>query len=226
LVGGRDRTGLAEDVGISKSEIRMTKLETNPNDQNAKGHNSENLSDVRLHLLGRGLAGSLLSTMVLVSLSLLLITGCATSKSKPTTAAFEREFPPNAFMTHRAIFTARGKQFALTGYLALSETGGKRLIISQSLGQTMADLLIKPDGTVHVMQSSAAFKPEWVRRYVAADLECIFSNHPKKKCPVQMLDPKHFFIKHFFYKLDLRIVETRLGPQPDSLFDPTQARKS
>src|SRR5215475_1217624 len=203
----------------------MTKFETNLNDQNAKGPNSDNLSDIRLYLSGRALAGSLLSTMVLASLSLLLITGCATSKTKPTTAAFERNFPANAFMTHRAIFTARGKQFALTGYLALSETGGKRLIISQSLGQTMADLLVKSDGTVHVMQSSPAFKPEWVRRYVAADLECIFGKHPQKKCPVQMLDANHFLIKHFFYKLDLRIVETKAGPQPNNLFDPNQARK-
>jgi len=63
-------------------------------------------------------------------------------------------------MTHRAIFTARGKQFALTGYLVLSESQGKRLIISQQLGQTMADLLVTPEGTVHVMQSSPAFKPD------------------------------------------------------------------
>jgi hypothetical protein len=163
---------------------------------------------------------------VLASVSILSIAGCATSKTKPNTATFERNFPANAFMTHRAIFTARGKQFALTGYLVLSETGGKRLIISQSLGQTMADLLVKPDGTVHVMQSSPMFKPEWVRRYVAADLECIFGKHPQKKCPMQMLDANHFLIKHFFYKLDLRIVETKPGPQPDSLFDPAQAKKS
>jgi hypothetical protein len=207
-------------------EIRMTKFETNPSDQNAKGPNSDKLSDTRLHLLGKAVAGSLLSTMVLASLSLLLITGCATSKTKPATAAFERNFPANAFMTHRAIFTARGKQFALTGYLALSETGGKRLIISQALGQTMADLLVKPDGSVHVMQSSPMFKPEWVRRYVAADLECIFGGHRQKKCPVQMLDANHFLIKHFFYKLDLLIVETKAGQQPDRLFDPTQARNS
>jgi hypothetical protein len=164
--------------------------------------------------------------IILASLSALLITGCATSKSKGNAGALEPHFPANAFMTHRAIFTARGKQFALTGYLVLSETGGKRLIISQALGQTMADLLVKPDGTVQVMQSSPMFKPDWVRRYVAADLECIFGNHPQTKCPVQMLDANHFFIKHFFYKLDLRIVETKVGPQPDRLFDPTQARKS
>jgi len=161
---------------------------------------------------------------ILGSLSVLLVTGCATTKSKTTTGA-ELQFPPNAFMTHRAIFTARGKQFALTGYLVLSESGGKRLIISQPLGLTMADLLVKSDGTVHVMQSSPAFKPEWVRKYVAADLECIFGKHPQKKCPVQVLDANHFLIKHFFYKLDLRVVETKVGPQPEKLFDPGQASK-
>src|SRR5689334_1707132 len=128
---------------------------------------------------------------ILGSLSLLFVTGCATTKSRSTSAA-ELQFPPNAFMTHRAIFTARGKQYALTGYLVLSESQGKRLIISQQLGQTMADLLVKPDGTVHVMQSTPAFKPEWVRKYVAADLECIFGKHPHKKCPLQVLDPNHF----------------------------------
>jgi len=162
---------------------------------------------------------------ILFSFSALLFAGCATTKSKTKAGASEPHFPANAFMTHRAIFTARGRQFALTGYLALSETGGKRLIISQSLGQTMADLLVKPDGTVHVMQSSPMFKPEWVLRFVAADLECIFGKHPQKKCPVQMLDANHFLIKHFFYKLDLRIVETKVGPQPERLFESTQARK-
>jgi hypothetical protein len=160
-----------------------------------------------------------------VPLLALLIAGCATSKPENKAAVSERNFPANAFMTHRAIFTARGQQFALTGYLALSETGGKRLIISQMLGQTMADLLVKPDGTVQVMQSSPAFKSEWIRRYVAADLECIFGKAPRKHCPVQMLDPNHFVIKHFWYKLDLRIVEMRTGPLPQSLFEPKQAKK-
>ncbi len=163
----------------------------------------------------------LLAVSGLVLLSVLFLAGCETNKL----AAPERHFPPNAFMTHRVIFTARGKQFALTGYLVLSETRGKRLIISQSLGQTMADLLVKPDGTVQVMQASPAFKTEWIRRHVAADLECMFGEHPKKHCSVQVLGPDHFFVKHFFYKLDLRIVETRPGPQPESLFEPTQAKK-
>jgi hypothetical protein len=157
--------------------------------------------------------------------SLILVAGCATSKPQTTAAVAERNFPANAFMTHRAIFTARGRQFALTGYLALSETGGKRLIISQMLGQTMADLLVKPDGTVQVMQASPMFKPEWVRKYVAADLECIFGKTPRKHCPVQMLDPNHFVIKHFWYKIDLRIVETRTGPQPQSLFESNHEKK-
>ena len=160
------------------------------------------------------------------ALSGLLAGGCATGRPKASTAAVEPHFPPNAFMTHRAIFTARGRQFALTGYLALSETGGKRLIISQALGQTMADLLVKPDGGVYVMQSSPMFKPEWIRKYVAADLECIFGKNRAKKCPLQRLDPNHFLIKHFWYKLDLRIVETKIGPQPENLFDASKVQKS
>ena len=163
--------------------------------------------------------------IIVASLSVLLVTGCTTTRSKTNAGAFEPNFPANVFMTHRAIFTARGKQFALTGYLALSESAGKRLIISQPMGQTMADVLVTSDGIVHVMQSSPAFKPEWVRKYVAADLECIFGKHLQKKCPVQGLDANHFLIKHFFYKLDLRIVETKVGPQPEKLFDPNQATK-
>jgi hypothetical protein len=162
---------------------------------------------------------------IIAALVVLLAVGCTTTKTKTNAGAFEAQFPANAFMTHRAIFTARGKQFALTGYLVLSESGGKRLIISQPMGQTMADVLVTRDGTVHVMQSSQGFKPEWVRRYVAADLECIFGEHLKKKCRVQILDPNHFVIKHFFYKVDLRIVETKAGPQPQNLFDPTKTQK-
>src|SRR5690349_6649747 len=94
--------------------------------------------------------------IIIAFLSVVLVTGCTTTKTKTTAGAVERNFPPNAFMTHRAIFTARGKQYALTGYLALSESGGKRLIISQPMGQTMADVLVTPDGTVHVMQSTPA----------------------------------------------------------------------
>lgn len=163
--------------------------------------------------------------LFLFSIAVFLIPGCATSKSETKAAVAERNFPANAFMTHRAIFTARGQQFALTGYLAMSETGGKRLIISQSLGQTLVDLLIKPDGTIQVVQAGSVFKPKWIRRYVAADLECIFGKHPSKHCPVQTLGPNHFLIKHFFYKLDLRIVETRIGPLPQSLFEPSQPKK-
>src|SRR6266536_6038513 len=128
---------------------------------------------------------------ILAPILALLIAGCATNNPN-NQSVFERHFPPNAFMTHRAVFTARGRQFALTGYLALSETGGMRLIISQSLGQTMADLLVKPDGTVHVMQASPMFKPEWIRKYVASDLECLFGRSPPKKCAVQMFDSNHF----------------------------------
>jgi len=170
-----------------------------------------------------GFAPVLSRTSTLLLILTLFISGCATNK--PKSIAIERHFPPNAFMTHRAIFTARGRQFALTGYLALSETGGQRLIISQSLGQTMADLLVTPDGTVHIMQASPMFKPEWIRKYVAADLECLFGAHPHKRCPVSMLDTNHFLIKHFWYKVDLRIVETKVGPQPETLFDPSKAQK-
>ena len=60
---------------------------------------------------------------------------------------------------------------------------------------------------------------------IAADLECIFAGATNKNCPVKMLGANHFVISRVGYKLDLRIVETKLGAQPPELFDETKAEK-
>jgi hypothetical protein len=132
--------------------------------------------------------------------------------------------PAEAFMTHRAIMTARGKQFALTGYLAMSQTRGMRLIVSENFGQQLADVLVKPDGSVHVMKAGPMLKPKWIEKYVAADLKCLFGT-TKEKCPVTMAGPDHFVLKRRWYQLDLRIVETRPGPQSPALFEESQPSK-
>jgi hypothetical protein len=154
-------------------------------------------------------------------LALLLVwfaAGCGTpppvNTPRPVAA-----LPRDGLVTQRAVLTVRGRQFPLNGYLAQSATGGRRLVITEMFGQVMADVLVKADGTVHVMRSSRLFRPAWIERYVAADMQCIFGGTPDAACPVQMLSATHFVVKRRWYKLDLQIVEIKPGPQPSELFD-------
>ena len=159
-------------------------------------------------------------------LMLALAAGCATAPgpgSAPGSAPGEtRSWPADGMVTQRAVLTARGRQFALNGYLAMRAAGGKRLIVTQSFGQVLADVLIKPDGSVRVVRSSPMLRPEWIRRYVAADLECLFGGAPAVGCPVRTLSATHFLIERRWYKLDLQIVESKPGPQAPELFDETR----
>ena len=120
-----------------------------------------------------------------------------------------------------ALLTVRGRQLALNGYLALSAAGGKRLIVTQSFGPVLADVLVKRDRTIHVMRSSPMFRPAWIRRYVAADLECIFGDAPACDGPVRMLSATHYAVERRCYKLDLQILQTQPGPQSPELFNET-----
>src|SRR5690348_9075462 len=91
-------------------------------------------------------------------LALMLAVGCASTQ--PPANHFTRPanlFPADGLLVQRALFTARGRQFPLNGYLALSEAGGKRLIVTENFGNVMADLLVKPDGKVFVLRSSRMF---------------------------------------------------------------------
>src|SRR5208282_1706020 len=128
-------------------------------------------------------------------------------------------FPADALMIQRAVLTIHGRQFTLNGYLALSRTGGRRLIVTENFGSVLADVLVKPDGDVYVMRSSRTFRPEWIRRYVAADLDCIFGSATDAECPGRMLNSTHFVIERRGYTLDLQIVETKPSPQPPEMFD-------
>ena len=94
-----------------------------------------------------------------------------------------------------------------------------RLIMTHSLGQVMADVLIKPDGTVYLMRPSPVLRREWIERYVASDMKCLFGN----ACPGQKADALHWQMTKRNYQLDLQTVETKPGPQPASLFDETKA---
>ncbi len=160
----------------------------------------------------------------LILLLLALVMGCATSPRRQIQRPPE-SVPTDALITQRGVLTVLGRQFTLNGYLSLSANDGKRLIVTENFGGVLADVLIKPDGTVHVMRSSRAFKAKWIRRYIAADLKCLFGNGAQADCPGQALSPTHFLIERRWYKLDLQIVETKPGPQPTAMFDESKAEK-
>jgi hypothetical protein len=144
----------------------------------------------------------------------LLVAGCVATP--PAQSHFSRPanlFPANGFITQRAMFSARGRQFPLNGYLALSQTGGKRLVITENFGHVMAV----------VMQSSRMFSPKYIRLGVAADLQCVFSGATNGNCPVEMLSPDHVLVKRHGYTLDLRILDVKPAAQPAELFDASKA---
>jgi len=154
----------------------------------------------------------------LLLLLLALLTGCAATPRNQLQRP-PNLFPEDALITQRGVLTVRGREFTLNGYLATSANCGKRLIVTENLGGVLAEVLIRPDGTVRVMRSGRTFKPEWIRRYIAADVECIFGRRAMPDCPGQMLSPTHFLIERRWYKLDLRIVEIKPGRQPATMFD-------
>lgn len=158
-------------------------------------------------------------------LFVLLAVGCASTPPVKNYSVTPAMFPSEGLLVQRAMFSAIGRQFPLNGYLALSATRGKRLIVTESFGMVMADVLIKPDGKIFVLQSSRMFPKRYIRYLMADDVQCIFGGAPKLDCPVTMLDTNHFVIDRGGYKLDLRIVETKAGAQPDSMFDETKAKK-
>ena len=159
-------------------------------------------------------------------LLLVIVAGCASAPSpEPHFVRPANLFPADGLLVQRALFTARGRQFALNGYLALSTTGGKRLIVTENFGNVMADLLVKPDGKIYVLRSSRMFPEKYIRYLMAADVQCIFGGTPTLDCPVTMPETNHFVLDRGGYRLDLRIVETKTGAQPATMFDETAAMK-
>jgi len=159
-------------------------------------------------------------------LAALLLTGCASRPvvkvAAPPTADL---FLAEATIIQRGVLTVRGRQFTLNGYVAKSDTRGLRLLMTENFGGVLADVLVKPDGEIFVMQAKAPFREAWVRNYIAADLRCIFGRNMETNCPVQMLNPRHFVIERRWYKLDLQTVEVKPGAPPDTTFDATNRMK-
>jgi len=151
----------------------------------------------------------------------LLAAGCAAPKSiePPPVAHPARLFPTEAFVTQRAVLTVHGRQFTLNGYVAKSETRGLRLIVTENFGGVLADVLVKPDGKIIVLKAGPPFRPAWVERYIAADLESIFDDHAKTDGSLRMLSDTHFVIERGGYELDLRTVDVKPGPQPAEMFE-------
>lgn len=147
----------------------------------------------------------------------LLAGGCATSPVSFLPPRVD-SLPADALITQRGVLTARGRQFTLNGYLSRSAVGGQRLIITENFGGVLADLLIQPDGSVHVIRWSRAFKESWIRHHIAADVQCLFGDGPREKCPGRKLSETHYVIERRWYTLDLQIVETKPGPQAPDLF--------
>jgi hypothetical protein len=118
-----------------------------------------------------------------------------------------------------------GRQFTLNGYLSINAGGAKRLVLTENFGNVLADVLITPDGTAHVMRSSRALKPDWIRRYLAADVQCLTGGATAEGCPGEYLSETHFLVQRRWYKLDLQTVKVVAGPQSTTLFDPSRAEK-
>src|ERR1700744_511696 len=100
-----------------------------------------------------------------IFLAAVLFTGCPSAPVSQK--AFTRPagmFPAEGMVVQRALFTVYGRQLWLNGYLAFSPTGGRRMIITETFGNVMADVLVKPDGTVFVMRSSCMFPEKYIRR--------------------------------------------------------------
>ncbi len=165
---------------------------------------------------------SLLSLLLIAAL--LFAAGCA-SVPKTSFRPASSTFPSDALVTQRGVLTVLGRQFTLNGYLALSATGGKRLVVTENFGNVLADVLITPDGTAHVMRSSRAFKPEWIRRYLAADVQCLTGGLSPEGCPGEHLSETHFLVQRRWYKLELQTVKFAAGPQAATMFDPSRAEK-
>ncbi|HEX7655270.1 MAG TPA: hypothetical protein VF607_17300 [Verrucomicrobiae bacterium] len=157
-------------------------------------------------------------------LCLLVLAGCATHPAMPPPGPPSPLFPTEALITQRVIFAARGAQFPLNGYLALSPTRGKRLVVTENFGHVVADVLVKPDGRVFVMQSSRMFPPNYIRYGLAVDLETIFGRKLDPLGPVKSPQPDHFVLaRGTRYRLDVQVVQVKTGPQPAELFDETKA---
>ena len=162
-----------------------------------------------------------------ISVLIMVLLGAAGCSTPPKTAfrPASTPFPAEALVTQRGVLTVLGRQFTLNGYLALSPTGGKRLVVTENFGSVLADVLITPDGVAHVMRSSRALKPKWIRRYLAADVQCLTGGTTVEECPGEMISPTHYLVQRRWYKLDLQTVNVKPGPQPATMFDASRAEK-
>jgi hypothetical protein len=153
----------------------------------------------------------------------LLAAGCAAPLTLPPQdpSVTAQTFPTEALITQRGLLTIRGRQFPLNGYVAKSQSHGLRLVMADNFGGVLADVLVNQQGEVFVMRSKPPFRPAWIKRYVAADLKCVFGIGTETNCPMRILSPTHFLVQRGWYTLDLSTVEIKPGAQPAEMFDST-----
>src|ERR1700722_8034501 len=170
---------------------------------------------------------SMRGNCVSIPLLALLAMGCAGQRLSPPSdpALAAQSFPTDAMVTQRGILTVHGRQFPLNGYVAKSQARGLRLVMADNFGGVMADVLVKPDGNVFVMRAKPPFRAAWIKRYAAADLNCIFDGAKETNCPLRILNPSHFVVERRWYTLDLQTVDIKPGAQPPEMFDETAGGK-
>jgi hypothetical protein len=148
----------------------------------------------------------------------LFLAGCA-SAPRLQLPRGSINLPADGFITQRGVLTVfGGKQFTLNGYLATSATNGHRLVITENFGNVLADVLIQRDGSARVMKSSAAFKEEWIERYIAEDVRCMVGLSSATDCPGRVAGTNRYVIERRWYKLDLQTLNTKIGAQPIEMF--------
>jgi hypothetical protein len=82
-------------------------------------------------------------------------------------------FPAQYRATHRAVVTAKGRQFTCDGLLTVSPAEGHHLALVSTFG-LVTDLRVKPDGATELLRVTPLFREDWARNYVARDLRWLF----------------------------------------------------
>jgi hypothetical protein len=223
------RRGSAPGLRITLSRVAASDRVTN-----AAADVSKQIASIALPLLGeragvRAVQQRRSHPSFWMSVLIMVLLGAAGCSTPPKTSfrPAAAPFPAEALVTQRGVLTVLGRQFSLNGYLALSPTDGKRLVVTENFGSVLADVLITPDGVAHVMRSSRALKPKWIRRYLAADVQCLTGGGgaTMEECPGQMLSSTHYLVQRRWYTLDLQTVNVKPGPQPATMFDASRAEK-
>jgi len=82
-------------------------------------------------------------------------------------------YPEQARMTHRAILTVRGRQFAFDGYVAKAGDN-LRLVATGAVG-LIGELKWSRNGGAEIIRNGPFFRPAWSKDYMARDLALLLA---------------------------------------------------